>query len=341
MIRRYAKSASKKAQRHIEQAKQYRQQAVIKQALGNANVQEIKDTANSQRAEAKSLNKQAKESLKDVDKALKEAEIVIAKAEEYAEEVKQLEATAASYQAMQEDKEHAVFWRAQSRDAAGRLNQVVHGNGLTTHWAYNQATGVLERVSTGLSWDPLRELEYQYDNNSNVISRFDSSNNIDESFTYDQLDRLSSSAVISPSNSHSAYNKTIDYQYDANGNITYKSDVGNYSYNGAYLTSAGNNHRNYQYDANGNITAGGGRSISWSSFNKPTHISKGNGQVDFSYDADRKRYKRVDNLDGVTTTTLYLGKTYERIQTGGDTTHKYFIYAGGQLAAAVNPAYGD
>ena len=238
------------------------------------------------------------------------------------------------YQALLGDDEYAVFWRAKDRDAAGRLRAVVHGNGLTTHWHYNQATGTLDRIATGLLWENLRELDYQYDQHSNVIRRSDRTNDIEETFQYDRLDRLSLARVSSNTDPTEAYNHSTTYRYDLSGNITHKSDLGPYQYDQPYrLASAGSRHPNYRYDANGNVTSGGGRRLTWSSFNKPTRMSQGGATTSFSYGPERHRYRRIDQLEGQTTTRLYLGKRYEQISTGDRTTHKYFIYAGDQLAA--------
>ena len=131
-----------------------------------------------------------------------------------------------------------------------------------------------------------------------------------------------------------AYNHSTTYRYDLSGNITHKSDLGSYQYDQPYrLASAGSRHQNYRYDANGNVTSGGGRRLTWSSFNKPTRMSQGGATTSFSYGPERHRYRRIDQLEGQTTTRLYLGKRYEQISTGDRTTHKYFIYAGDQLAA--------
>ena len=308
-----------------------------------ANAKTAKDTAERQRAQAQQklaaavpLDQKAKHYLALVNRELSKAETAVTLAERYAKEVRELEAVASNYRAVLGDEDYAVFWRAQARDAAGRLNRVVHGNGLTTRWRYNQATGTLDHLETGLLWDSLRELEYQYDNNSNVTRRSDLANDITETFQYDSLDRLSYSSVSSDTETTEAYNNRIDYAYDLSGNITYKSDVGHYRYDSLKpysLVSAGSRHTHYRYDANGNVTRGGGRTFTWSSFNKPTRMTKGGASASFHYDPARNRYKRVDNLDGRTTTTLYLGKSYEEITTGDRTTHKYFIYAGNQLAA--------
>ncbi|NIV75468.1 MAG: hypothetical protein GWN37_11705, partial [Gammaproteobacteria bacterium] len=77
------------------------------------------------------------------------------------------------------------------------------------------------------------------------------------------------------------------YAYDALGNLTYKSDVGAYRYGeGAAgphaVTEAGG--QRYTYDANGNQVSGGGRTLTYSSFNQPTTITRGTTTVQLAYD---------------------------------------------------------
>ena len=307
----------------------------------DAQAQSARSRADQQRAQARQkraaavpLDQRAREYLAQVNRELGKAEIALARAERYVEDQRELEKVAEHYQALLGDEEYAVFWRAKDRDAAGRLRAVVHGNGLTTHWHYNQATGTLDRIATGLLWENLRELDYQYDPHSNVIRRSDRTNDIEETFQYDRLDRLSLARVSSHTDPTEAYNHSTTYRYDLSGNITHKSDLGSYQYDQPYrLASAGSRHPNYRYDANGNVTSGGGRRLTWSSFNKPTRMSQGGATTSFSYGPERHRYRRIDQLEGQTTSRLYLGKRYEQISTGDRTTHKYFIYAGDQLAA--------
>ena len=186
---------------------------------------------------------------------------------------------------------------------------------------------------------PIRNLIYQYDNLNNVTSRVDHVQNMTESFLYDRQDRLKQSWV-SGQIGQTPYDRVVGYTYDANGNILNKSDVGAYTYGSQNrgsnnagphaLVSAGSNHLNYQYDANGNLLQGGGRTLQWSSFNKPTLISKaGASNVLFRYGPDRARYLKATT----SSRTLYLGKTYEQVETGSKVEHKHFIYADGQLVS--------
>ncbi len=232
-----------------------------------------------------------------------------------------------------------TFWRATGRDAAGRLTASIVGNGLETQKHYDQATGQLMNIVSGFGSAPVtRHLEYQYDELNNVTSRIDHIQGLSEDFQYDRMDRLTQS-YVSGQIGDIAYDSTVDYSYDDQGNILNKSDVGDYLYGdqnrasdnaGPHaLLSAGANHTGYQYDKNGNMTSGGGRTIQWTSFNKPKKFIKGDTTVQFNYGPDRKRTRKAAG----TTRTHYVSNLYERVRTDNKIEHKHFIYADGQLVA--------
>jgi len=237
------------------------------------------------------------------------------------------------YQGLIQNDQHVYFWQAKERDAEGRLTREMYGNALTNVYNYDPANGLLLQQQTGFaSFANLRDLRYQYDQLNNVTRRADLVQEVEETFSYDGLDRLTQSVVTS-TNATKPFSKTIDYGYDALGNITYKSDVGHYTYGGVgnrphAVTQAGSN--SYAYDANGNMINGAGRVIDWSSFNKPTRISRDGKELGFTYAPDRSRYLKTGS-DG--SKTLYLNKIYELTTKGQEVTHKQFIYAGSSLVA--------
>lgn len=242
-----------------------------------------------------------------------------------------LDMAADAYSDMLSDANYITYWRAAGMDASGRISAEVYGNGMVNDYAYNQATGQLQRIrSSLLATGPVRHLEYQYDAYNNVTLRDDLVNDIHETYGYDRLDRLTTTSVNSGLYSSNAFNRTQTTNYDVFGNITYKSDVGHYSYATTphAVTQAGG--LNYTYDANGNMTGGAGRTVQWSSFNKPTQITQSGRSATFSYGPNHKRYQKVNHQGDV---TLYIGKLYERTSRGNTTEQKHMVYAGGQLIA--------
>jgi len=112
--------------------------------------------------------------------------------------------------------------------------------------------------------------------------------------------------------------------------MTYKSDIGQYSYTKAHqVSNAGN--RWYLYDENGNMTNNNGNKIDYSSFNKPIYLENDNISTQFFYDARNTRYKKIDSIGKSKVTTHYLGKTYEEDVEAG--MSRYFIYANGQVVS--------
>ncbi|WXG53364.1 MAG: FG-GAP-like repeat-containing protein [Candidatus Sedimenticola sp. (ex Thyasira tokunagai)] len=232
-----------------------------------------------------------------------------------------------------------TFWRATGRDAAGRLTSSIVGNGLETQKHYDQATGQLQNIVSSFGSAPAtRHLEYQYDSLNSVTSRIDHIQGLSEDFEYDRLDRLTQS-YVSGQIGEIPYDSTVDYSYDAQGNILKKSDIGGYFYGDQERTSgnagphallsAGVNHSGYQYDANGSMTSGGGRTIQWTSYNKPRKFTKGSTTVHFKYGPDRQRTRKVAG----STITNYVGNLYEQVKTDETIEHKHFIHADGQLVA--------
>ncbi|MDO6581317.1 RHS repeat-associated core domain-containing protein [Photobacterium sp. 2_MG-2023] len=234
------------------------------------------------------------------------------------------------------NKNRVYYWKLNSLDAEGRITAESYGNGLFNQYDYNEGNGQLQNISTHQGKKAKRLLHYRYDAMDNVTLREDIMTGISETYTYDALDRLKTNKIIDTigaNRDNPLFNKTYSVDYGVNGNITYKSDVGHYAYQDKQhvhaVTSAGE--RTYQYDLNGNMLEGDGRVFEWSSFNKPTKITRGDSWAAFSYGPDRARYLKTNHKGDK---TWYLGKAYERIDySNGDVEHKQFINAGGKLVA--------
>src|SRR5262249_2079 len=107
------------------------------------------------------------------------------------------------------------------------------------------------------------------------------------------------------------------------------------------------------YDGNGNMSSGDGRSIAWTSFNKPTSISSPSVSLNYSYDAGFDRFKTVRS-----NCTDYLGNSstncikYEinpgmrGVQSEIETTCKItskrsYVYAGVNNVVAIHTTRSD
>ncbi|MDM3872668.1 RHS repeat-associated core domain-containing protein [Porticoccus sp. W117] len=214
-----------------------------------------------------------------------------------------------------------AYQTVETMDARGNITTELYGNGVRTARFYDPQTGRLTDIdgtSAGGSLGNIQELDYQWDTLGNLTSRneLSGSKNLSETFQYDGLNRLTHYTV-------GGATKTVSY--DALGNITHKSDVGSYSYGQnsagphAATTIAG---QSYSYDANGNNTSGDGRTLSYSTFDKPITIQKGSSHTTaFEYGPDRMRYKRTDddNNNGIDKTTWYIGSV-EIIENADNTT---------------------
>jgi hypothetical protein len=156
--------------------------------------------------------------------------------------------------------------------------------------------------------------------NGNFTTRQDLKQGLTESFVYDPLNRLDLSQRNGLTN--------LDVTLDAIGNITWKSDVGSFSYHATKrraVVAAGSH--SYGYDANGNMTARDGNAIGYASYNLPTAIASGANTSTLAYGAWRNRSKQVAVTAGVTETTIYVAGLLEKVTQGATTEYRHLIGA--------------
>jgi len=128
-----------------------------------------------------------------------------------------------------------VSYEVLAMDAQGRITQYKQGSQVTTVKTYNEATGKLTgqtATKAGQATGNVLNQSYTYDSLGNLTTRADNSPGVgtSESFSYDNLNRLTLNTFVGGAISPPS---TTEVMYDARGNITYKSDVGRYWYDGA------------------------------------------------------------------------------------------------------------
>jgi RHS repeat-associated protein len=128
-----------------------------------------------------------------------------------------------------------VSYEVLAMDAQGHITQYKQGNQVTTLKAYNEATGKLTgqtATKAGQATGNVLSQSYTYDSLGNLLTRIDTSPGVGthEALSYDSLNRLTMATLLGGAVSPPT---TTEVMYDARGNISYKSDVGRYWYDGA------------------------------------------------------------------------------------------------------------
>jgi RHS repeat-associated protein len=201
-----------------------------------------------------------------------------------------------------------TLWTLNALDAEQHITQETAGNGVVTTQSFDTPTGRLLTIGAavaGNSNNAVQNLSYTYDVLGNVLSRTDFNENVAESFTYDVLNRLTQSSIASN------ISPIKTFSYNAIGNLITKSDVGTYTYpaSGSPLphavtgVSGGAITTSFTYDGNGNQTSGNGRTVTWTSYNKPESITQGTQSVSFLDGPDHQRFMMTKSPGA---STIYL-----------------------------------
>lgn len=252
---------------------------------------------------------------------------------------------------------NALYWKANAMDAENHLTQATYGNNVITQQSYYPATGFVKTILAGVN-NTIQNFAFDYDTVGNVRFRSDGNQNLSESFYYeDGVNRLTTSALTSSTagtlqQSYSYYDNGNIKTRSTLGTYNYGAvNTQPHALKNVALATGGS--INYQYDANGNLSlevykdaggtvvAGKGRTETYTSFNMPLKLSAPGGVfLDYLYGPEHQRSKVTSN----TGTIIYLnpneegGLLYEK-ETRGSTVstieHRNFITAMGQVIAIV------
>lgn len=150
----------------------------------------------------------------------------------------------------------------------------------------------------------------------NLTNRRNVKNNITESFTYDNLKRLTNFAGTAVT-------------YDNNGNITSKGDIGSYTYNSSKPFAV------EEITLSNSITAGT-ENVSYFSFDRPNTITGNGYTVSYTYNGDYDKVKMKKMKNGsVILQRYYLGGCYEADVTSSGTKEKVYLNGDYYSAPAV------
>ena len=214
-----------------------------------------------------------------------------------------------------------TVWKLKDYDNKGNISRFKLGEGIYTDYMYKK-NNLLESIVTRCEPEmiPIQDVRYDYDRHYNLIQRNDVTLHKNETFEYDDLDRLTDIRL------NGGEGNSIWYQ--ANGNIFQKYDVGRYIYDPirpfavSYIGSASKGISDTE------------QRLTYNAYNKVTLVAQGDTQYSIVYGLDRQRIESVLKDKGkVKYTRLYMGSYERKTSADGVVTHVDYIYAPTGLAA--------
>ncbi|MBE7442059.1 MAG: VCBS repeat-containing protein [Flavobacteriales bacterium] len=220
--------------------------------------------------------------------------------------------------AVTDEQASVTYWQAGSMNAYNQYKTYTLGNGQVTTKTYDDY-GLPTQISTS---DPnIQNLVLNFNpQNGNLMSRANPTKNLLEEFTYDNLQRLTETKV----------NGVIQLstQYQGNGNIGFKTDAGNYTYD-VNRKNAAIQVSNPLATISSNV-----QDIIYTPFNSVSSILENNNELTFTYGADQQRRKMEYKVGGTVEKTTYYFGNYEKIKlANGDETELHYIAGGDGLVA--------
>ena len=254
-----------------------------------------------------------------------------------------------------EGKPRRTYRTIESVDARGNVTKEQLGGGVVaTQRRHDNKTGRITGItSRDALTRPVQAETYTWDVLGNLTGRTAQSGNntLNETFAYDTLNRLATASTVhekrDPLTQQVTGTNTLAPQtvtYDALGNITHKSDVGDYTYDTRHPYAVSQTKQDgqaatrYYYDQQGNLIGDNRqRRLTYTPFNKVARITRNTTAhiIDFAYGPDRARFLRIDtNNAGMgtsTTTTVYLGNVEHVIAGDKSSTYKRYLAGGSVL----------
>ncbi|HBJ07523.1 MAG TPA: hypothetical protein DDY73_00825 [Coprobacter fastidiosus] len=211
------------------------------------------------------------------------------------------------------------LWSLHKCNAAGQAEQ--YSTGYHIHRQEYDCMGRPVLVETANGKKIVRRDSYKYDSYTGQL--IEKNIRIPETFEYDGFNQLQRAALSG---------KTKEYRYDKFGNIIFKPETGNMSYNGAnpYAITEAENPEGLIPEQQ--------LSVSYTSFDRPDTLSMGNKRLIFRYGPDCFRSSSRLYIDDVLTEeNKYLAEgiyqKHVRTDTGNE---KIYVYLDGTPYTATN-----
>lgn len=245
----------------------------------------------------------------------------------------------------QPDQSWTATWTLDDTTASGAPVLQRFMSGIEQKITRYSGSEIIDDICTGgfncLQSDQIQSIDYRHDAWGNVEGERHQHNGLDYGYTFDALHRLDTQTVTS--SDYPMFNRSIDYDYDAVGNMLLKSDYASSLQYGNQGRSAGGNAgphavhtvttldgqgHSLVYDNAGNVITGlNGLSVGYDNFNQANRIERNGIVTEYQYGTGIDAYKKVETDGGITTTTLYVGD-FEHVSKSSGIVQERLTYGG-------------
>ncbi len=222
-----------------------------------------------------------------------------------------------------------TLWKAIKYNVFGQITQFVVGNSIVTNKGYNANTGRITRINTTLGDNIFQDLIYSYDDFGNFASISKRNSPVlNESYTYDNFNRLVSSSINGTE---------YDISYDRYGRIMSKEMPD--------MTFVGATYHNDKPHALKKYTSYteppySGQTLTYTDFDKVETVSMDGNTLQFAYGHDHHRRHMTETVDSVTRSKTYIGNC-EFVQSATDGEYSLtYLYGGDGIFAVVKKSAG-
>ena len=222
------------------------------------------------------------------------------------------------------------IYKTNTINGMGQISQYEMGNGLVSNQTYTNG------FPTNFSTNGVQDYELVWNSQeNNITQRRDNINGLFEDFTYDNLNRLTSSQVVGQPIQNYNYDP-INTLSPTNGNIKVKEDAGYYRYTGIPHAQSSIAHLTSTTLPPNNIS-GNTQTIDYTPFVRVNRITENGFINEFDYDPSYERVKSVLTQNSNLIETKYYFDDYE-IQIDnqtGDINKIHYVNAGNGLCAMI------
>ena len=215
-----------------------------------------------------------------------------------------------------------MLWLTRQANANGQITQYMTGNFVGSTLSYEDDTHRLEHIQTQwLAKNILQDLWYEYDDFANLAARKDNIRNLEERFTYDNLNRLETIALNGGTPDR--------IEYDAFGRILSKQADGNMVFDNPVYDDANKPHAIRSAQTYGDPFPTAQQNITYTLFDKVKTITQScNGQqqsLAYTYGYDRQRIHMEEKLGNYTLREKRYGDHCEIVTENRHTVSRTFL----------------